>query len=121
MTELIGITIVTLPDGQKVELPDELADKDETLRDSLKMYVPEISNADLKRSVKEGQKHVQVIKKAGTKGNGERKRGSYLEIPFEKLRMDTLIFLLGDYSEIVSSAVECAKTERVSSFKFPAK
>jgi len=60
---------IKLPDNQELEYPDEIAKDDETLRNALAPYVPDIRNAELKRSTKEGVLTVQVVKKAGTKGN----------------------------------------------------
>jgi tryptophan synthase alpha subunit len=59
---------IILPDGQTVDLPEEVAKDDTMLRDSLSQYVPEIRNAELKRTTKDGQMVVTVVKKAGVKG-----------------------------------------------------
>ncbi|MGA9771040.1 MAG: hypothetical protein WBV94_18545 [Blastocatellia bacterium] len=59
---------VILPDKQEHEFPDDIAGDDDTLRDALVSFVPEIKNADLKRTTTGGVQTVTVIKKAGTKG-----------------------------------------------------
>ncbi|MGA9768182.1 MAG: hypothetical protein WBV94_04025 [Blastocatellia bacterium] len=59
---------VILPDKQEHEFPDDIAGDDATLRDALVSFVPEIKNADLKRTTAGGVQTVTVIKKAGTKG-----------------------------------------------------
>jgi hypothetical protein len=70
-----GETKVYLPDNEPIFIPDDIADDDQSLRDSLSTYVPEIRNAELKRFKEGEQKCVRVVKKAGTKGG----RDSVLE------------------------------------------
>ena len=62
---------IHLPDNQDLEVPDEIAKDDETLRNALAPYVPDIRNAELKRTTKDGVMTVTVVKKAGPKGSIE--------------------------------------------------
>lgn len=68
MSDASGITKIELPDKQVVDLPDEVADRDETLKDALEMYVPEIKNAKITRFKQGDQKWARITKQAGTKG-----------------------------------------------------
>lgn len=59
---------IKLPDGQELEIPDDIAKDDESLKNALAPYVPDIRNAKLNRSTKDGVMTVNVVKQAGTKG-----------------------------------------------------
>ncbi|HEX8186618.1 MAG TPA: hypothetical protein VF747_17760 [Blastocatellia bacterium] len=59
---------ISMPDGQELEYPDDIAGDDQMLKDALSPFAPDVRNAELKRTNKNGVMCVQVIKKAGTKG-----------------------------------------------------
>ena len=59
---------IKLPDNQELELPDEIAKDDEQLRNALAPYAPDVRNAKLTRSTKDGVMTVTVVKQAGTLG-----------------------------------------------------
>ena len=60
---------IKLPDNQELELPDEIAKDDEQLRNALAPYAPDVRNAKLTRSTKDGVMIVTVVKQAGTLGS----------------------------------------------------
>lgn len=57
-----------LIEGQTIELDEEIAGDDETLRAALKPAWPDAANATFVRTTKDGVMTVKVVKKAGTKG-----------------------------------------------------
>ena len=57
-----------LIEGQTIELDEEIAGDDETLRAALKPAWPDAANATFAREKKDGVMVVKVTKKAGTKG-----------------------------------------------------
>jgi hypothetical protein len=60
---------IILPDQQKLEgFDDSIAGDDQMLKDALSQYVPEIRNAKLNRTTKDGLMTVSVVKQSGTKG-----------------------------------------------------
>ena len=60
---------IKLPDGQQLDIPDDIASDDEMLKNALAPYVPDIRNAKLNRSTSSaGLMTVNVVKQAGTKG-----------------------------------------------------
>jgi hypothetical protein len=62
------MAIVIATDGQQFPYPDDIAGDDERLRDALSSILPEIRNAELKRTKVNGEMQVRIIKRAGTKG-----------------------------------------------------
>lgn len=56
-------------DGTAFEVRDELARNDEELREALKAFYPEMANAEITRSEKNGKLIVEMVKRAGTKGS----------------------------------------------------
>lgn len=58
---------VQMPDGQSFELPDEIAGKDDMLREALRDAYPDAATATFDRKT---TGVVKVVKKAGTKGAG---------------------------------------------------
>lgn len=57
-------------EGQNLEIEDEIAKDDETLRAALQVSWPDAKNATFKRETKDGSMTVTVNKRAGTKGLG---------------------------------------------------
>ena len=57
-------------EGQTVELDEDIAKDDESLRAALKVAWPDAANATFTRETRDGNLTVKVIKKAGTKGGG---------------------------------------------------
>jgi len=68
---------IKLPDGQNLDMPDEIAKDDEMLRNALAPYVPDIRNAKLNRSTSAGVMTVNVVKQAGTKGAAEPSQANF--------------------------------------------
>jgi hypothetical protein len=60
-----------LIDGQKIELPENLARDDALLKEALVLFVAGLGNVKIDREEKDGQLTVKVIKLAGTKGGHE--------------------------------------------------
>lgn len=56
-------------EGQVLDLPDEVASTDDTLRNAFVPFFPELGTADIKRQEKDGITEIRVVKRAGTKGN----------------------------------------------------
>lgn len=59
---------IKLPDNQELDIPDEIAGDDEMLKNALATFVPDIRNARLSRTTKDGAMTVTVVKQAGKKG-----------------------------------------------------
>ncbi|MCE1255591.1 MAG: hypothetical protein LWX83_18830 [Anaerolineae bacterium] len=82
-------------EGQNIEMPEEVASKDETVKQALAPFFPGAANAKITRSVSGDTTTVTVIKIAGTKGNDQ----------FEKLlalpeRINPVIDLYNQLREI---------------------
>ena len=56
-------------EGQEIPLSDEVAVTDDTLRNAMIPYFPEMGTADIRREEKNGITEIRVVKRAGTKGN----------------------------------------------------
>ena len=56
-------------EGQVLDLPDEVASTDDTLRNAFVPFFPELGTADIKRQEKDGITEIRMVKRAGTKGN----------------------------------------------------
>jgi hypothetical protein len=56
-------------DGTAFEVRDELARNDQELREALKPFYPEMANAEITRTEKNGKLVVEMVKRAGTKGS----------------------------------------------------
>jgi hypothetical protein len=61
-------TVKLTSDGQSIQVADDIANDFNKLRKVLGQYYPDLSNAELKREVVEGETVVSITKKAGTKG-----------------------------------------------------
>ncbi|MCI0488973.1 MAG: hypothetical protein L0229_20465 [Blastocatellia bacterium] len=59
---------INLPDQQTLELADEIAGTDDTLRAALSPYYPDLANCDIARKKTGDAMVVTVTKRAGTKG-----------------------------------------------------
>jgi hypothetical protein len=60
---------IFLPDnGQQFELDDDIAAKDDILKEALRPIYPEIGNAKISRETVDGVLTVKVVKQAGRKG-----------------------------------------------------
>lgn len=60
--------VILAADGTTIELPDEVAATDESLRSALTPVYPDLANATFDRKTAEGVTTVTVRKVAGTKG-----------------------------------------------------
>ncbi len=56
-------------EGQIIELSDDIASTDDTLRTAFVPFFPELGTADIKRQEKDGIIEIRMVKRAGTKGN----------------------------------------------------
>jgi hypothetical protein len=55
-------------DGREFEVGDEIACDDQRLREALTPFYPEMANAEITRTEKDGKLIVEMSKRAGTKG-----------------------------------------------------
>lgn len=58
-----------LCEGQTIDVPEDIGKFDERVRAALAPYYPEVGNALITRSEKDGVVTVSVVKKAGSKGS----------------------------------------------------
>ena len=56
-------------EGQVIDLSDEVAATDDTLRNAFVPFFPEMGTADIRRQEKDGIVEIRMTKRAGTKGN----------------------------------------------------
>ncbi|PSB28528.1 hypothetical protein [Chlorogloea sp. CCALA 695] len=56
-------------EGQEIALSDEVAATDDTLRNAMMPFFPEVGTADIRREEKNGITEIRMVKRAGTKGN----------------------------------------------------
>ena len=56
-------------EGQIIDLSDEVAATDDTLRNAFIPFFPELGTADIRRQEKDGITEIWMVKRAGTKGN----------------------------------------------------
>ena len=56
-------------EGQEIPLSDEVAATDDTLRNAMIPFFPEVGTADIRREEKNGITEIRMVKRAGTKGN----------------------------------------------------
>lgn len=56
-------------EGQIIDLSDDVAATDDTLRTAFVPFFPELGTADIKRQEKDGITEIRMVKRAGTKGN----------------------------------------------------
>lgn len=57
-------------EGQQIELSEEVAATDETLRNTIVSFFPQMAMSEINRQQKEdGSVEIHLVKKAGTKGN----------------------------------------------------
>lgn len=59
---------ILILEGQEIPLADEVAAFDQTLRDTLTPFYPEVATADINREEKDGVTLIRMVKKAGSKG-----------------------------------------------------
>ena len=59
---------ILILEGQQIPLADEVAANNQTLRDTLTPFYPEVATADINREEKDGVTLIRIVKKAGTKG-----------------------------------------------------
>lgn len=58
-------------EGQQIELSEEVGATDETLRNTIVSFFPQMAMAEITRQQKDdGSVEIHLVKKAGTKGNG---------------------------------------------------
>jgi hypothetical protein len=62
---------ILMIEGQEIPIADEIAATDETLRNALTPFYPEIAHAEITRTDKDGITQIRMVKKAGTKGLGD--------------------------------------------------
>ncbi|BCY18661.1 hypothetical protein hrd7_25100 [Leptolinea sp. HRD-7] len=55
-------------EGQTIPVPPEIGETDDGVKNAMRPIFPEIANAQLTRTEKDGVTTITVIKKAGTKG-----------------------------------------------------
>lgn len=68
-----------LIEGQTIPVPPEIGESDENVKKALAPFFPEAANAMITRTEKDGVISVNVVKKAGSKGEGPLQR--LLECP----------------------------------------
>ena len=56
-------------EGQEIPLSDEVAATDDTVRNAMMPYFPEMGSADIRREEKNGITEIRMVKRAGTKGS----------------------------------------------------
>jgi hypothetical protein len=61
-------TYQVLVEGQIIPVPEEIGSNDDAVKQALSPFYPEVANAGITRSEKDGVITVTVIKKAGSKG-----------------------------------------------------
>ncbi|MBO3458445.1 hypothetical protein G7B40_025200 [Aetokthonos hydrillicola Thurmond2011] len=61
---------IVILEGQETPISDEVGATDQTLRDALTPFYPEVSTAEIKREEKDGNTYIRIVKRAGTKGQG---------------------------------------------------
>ncbi len=59
---------IVILEGQETPISDEVATTDQTLRDALTPFYPEVATAEIKREEKDGTTYIRIVKRAGTKG-----------------------------------------------------
>lgn len=59
---------VAIIEGQEIELPEEIAQKDDLVKQSLQPYFPEVVNALITRETKDDLVTIKIVKRAGSKG-----------------------------------------------------
>ena len=60
---------IAIIEGQQIPLDEAIALDDNTLKTAISVYFPEYANADIKRQTTDDTVSIQLVKKAGTKGN----------------------------------------------------
>ncbi|HAG84752.1 MAG TPA: hypothetical protein DCL61_27265 [Cyanobacteria bacterium UBA12227] len=58
-----------LLEGQEITLTPEQAATDQAITDTLLPFYPDIANAQFRRSEKDGDTVIEIVKRPGTKGN----------------------------------------------------
>lgn len=56
-------------EGQEIPLSDEVGATDDTVRNAIIPYFPEVGTADIRREEKNGITEIRLLKRAGTKGS----------------------------------------------------
>ncbi|MBD2180305.1 hypothetical protein H6S82_00765 [Planktothrix sp. FACHB-1355] len=60
---------IVILEGQKIPLTPEQSVTDESIVNTLLPFYPDVANATISRKVVDGEEHIEIVKKVGTKGN----------------------------------------------------
>lgn len=60
---------IIILEGQRISLIPEQCATDESIVNTLLPFYPDVANATISRKVVEGEEHIEIVKKVGTKGN----------------------------------------------------
>lgn len=59
---------VAVIEGQEIDLPEEIAQKDDLVKQSLQPYFPDVANALITRETTDERVTIKIVKRAGSKG-----------------------------------------------------
>lgn len=60
---------IIILEGQRISLIPEQCATDESIVNTLLPFYPDVANATISRKVVDGEEHIEIVKKVGTKGN----------------------------------------------------
>ncbi|MFB2917112.1 MULTISPECIES: hypothetical protein [Aerosakkonema] len=60
---------IVILEGQRISLTPEQSATDESIVNTLLPFYPDVANATISRKVVDGEEHIEIVKKVGTKGN----------------------------------------------------
>lgn len=60
---------IIILEGQRISLIPEQCATDESIVNTLLPFYPDVANATISRKVMDGEEHIEIVKKVGTKGN----------------------------------------------------
>lgn len=60
---------IIILEGQRISLIPEQCATDESIVNTLLPFYPDVTNATISRKVMDGEEHIEIVKKVGTKGN----------------------------------------------------
>ncbi|MFB2891647.1 hypothetical protein ACE1CI_01765 [Aerosakkonemataceae cyanobacterium BLCC-F50] len=60
---------IIILEGQRISLISEQCATDESIVNTLLPFYPDVANATISRKVVDGEEHIEIVKKVGTKGN----------------------------------------------------
>lgn len=60
---------IVIVEGQRIPLTSEQSVTDESIVNTLLPFYPDVANATISRKVVDGEEHIEIVKKVGTKGN----------------------------------------------------